>query len=278
MRSVLLLAATMVAVAGPALAAKKWEGPAVRVVLVAGPVAETAMAEQKVVPQQPFMLQRLDARKSVTLESDVVVKFWHRTARFAAGTQLFQASGADGFEVYCGAYDPGGIVRSGGDSKIQYACLQDLDNDGVFDKGYWTPNNPGSFLPVFGKVIAGPDIKVAFRPDTEADRYAFEIAIAQLGGGKGPMGAVVSFIQYVRRPGDAAWNSVLSITTTEMKDGGKETVTETIAAFIKVADMPKSQTLGGATFTVLSGDKAGATVRPESAATGERTLDIFDAY
>lgn len=279
-RSILLAAAAMAAMAGPALAAKKWEGPAVQVVLVAGPLAEAEMQERRVVPEQPFMARRLTARKSVTLQSEVVVKFWHRTARFAPGSQLFQASGADGFEVYCGVYDPGMFVRSAGGNKIQYACLQDVDGDSVFDKGFWTPDNPGgAYLPMFGKVISGPDIKVAYRADAEGDRLYFESAIVL--AGKGKPGADVTFLRKVRRPGETAWNVTYTITRSEETIGNRTvqtTITKMTSVAVPANALPHPVELAGARFNVLSRDATGATVRPGPATTGEQALDIFDDY
>lgn len=274
------LSAALLLAAGPAFAARKWEGPAVRVILVAAPPAEAEMQERRVGPRQPFMVHRLIARKSVTLQSDVVVKFWHRTARFAQGAQLFQASGADGFEVYCGVFDPGLFIRSSGGSKIQYACLQDLDGDGVFDKGYWTPDNPGADLPVFNKVIAGPDMKAAYKPDAEADRLYFESAFILAKGGK-PDGPLI-FLEQVRRPGDADWKTIISIVQTKENkpDGGTVSVTTTKATSVVVSSdaLPRSAELTGARFTVVSRDAAGVTIKPESAASGERILDTYEYF
>lgn len=265
------LAAASLCLAWPAAAADRWDGPDVKVRFKAGPLAQGEMGRRTIAADQPFMIQRLTATGSVTLQSDVTVKFWHRTARFAQGAQLFQATGVEGFEVYCGAYDPGGLARSAGTYKNQYACLHDADGDGVFDKGYWTPNNPGSPLPVFGEVIAGPDIKVAYRPDAEADRFYFEAAVVMPRAGKGKSGVV--FFRQVRLPGQDRWSPVVSVLAQS-----RRIVTEPRMIRVETGTLPQSVSIDGARFDLVALTSEGATIDPVAVETGLRTIDPFTAY
>lgn len=267
LRHFALAAVLLPLAATPASALGKWEGPAVRVAFVASDLSDEAQMERTVAVDQPFMVQRLTATGSVTLQSNVEIKFWHRTTRFAQGRQLFQATGANGFVVYCGDYDPGAFARSGGSFKHQWACLEDTNADGVFDKAYWAPDNPGAFLPIFGEVFAGPEVSVAYKVDAAADRFYFESAIVLTKRAD----RQIFFNWKLRRPGDQDWSHGLGIRVVRNR-----VTMEGVLVGVPANGLPATVTLADSSFKVLSSSAAGVTLKPEAVRVGERVMPVYE--
>jgi hypothetical protein len=252
--------------ASPAAAAKaKREFIFVRVPLVASAVAPAEMAERTVATGEPFLVQRLTAVRSVTLQADAAVKLGVSTARLPKGSRLFFARGWKGQTFYCGGYSPGGLSWTMGDYKVQWLCLEDADADQVFERAWETPLNRGAYLPAFDMVMGingGGAVSLSYTADAEDARAYYETAIVHEDSFN--IYSLLFLYQKVRREGETRWNDIASISRGVR--GGYVTIAGNA--------LPGDVNLAGARFTVVSKDKGGLRIRPKSVTIGERAMGV----
>ncbi|HEX8901118.1 hypothetical protein [Vitreimonas sp.] len=231
--------------------------------LLARPLAESETGDRSLAPQSIFMIQRVEALRSVTLRADVTTPGRGQGAHFASGTQLLLARGRDRKDYFCAAYDPrGGFVtwiNSG--FSVEWVCFHDSNSDGSFDIAYQTPPNAGGvyMLPTFNALIHPIEASVPYQIDDAADVFAYERALFYWHSRRAH-----AFEIKVRVAGEGEWIDLLS--NGRGTRGG--------AASIRERDVPGGVTLGYASFQVTSGSDAGIEIGSSQVQTGIFALNV----
>lgn len=226
------------------------------VAFTAEPVSEDDMGPRTVAVDEPFLVQRLSVRSSATLQSQIDVRANVGAASLPIGTRLLAAASRQG-DFYCGTYDPHqqpGFL--GGAYEVQWVCLHDDDNDGVFDTLYSTPLNPGAVLPAFQELLAPQPVHADYTIDDVEHRDYFESAIVYH-----PTFNIYGRLLFelrVRRAGDTQWRNIAS--SLRGVEGGYTSVSG--------SGFPQSITLGRAQVTVTGKGDRIVTVDPDSAPVG----------
>ena len=223
------------------------------VTLIAEPVASDQMAERVVRKGEVFLIQKLRAVKSVTLQQDVGAGFGFGRGRLPAGGKLIYATDGQGGVFYCGVLRAMKIPLNGNLDR-QWYCLEDKDGDQVFDTLYRTTYNRGAFLPVFDQVYDDKAVMIPYTPDKDEDRFYFETGFARENA-LANFGAS-TFTEKVREEGTESWAPIAD----GSMYGGSTPASE--------RRLPMEIKLDRAQFTVVAADGDQVTVHPDAVKTG----------
>lgn len=180
---------------------------------------------------------RLVPRAAVRLSSEVAVRgatYGDAPIRIEAGASLISAFSAEGSRYFCAARRRPGLFPL-----QMWACLRDTDDDGVFDLAGQANPVMGVVLPLPYAVFTMSQVHAAYEPLADADRPAYDVAIAFSHLRRGTIGLTFR----AREAGSEGWRDLASSANYLTPFAGAE-----------AASLPRTVMLGGAEIEIQSFD------------------------
>ncbi|HVK80212.1 MAG TPA: hypothetical protein VM915_06325 [Verrucomicrobiae bacterium] len=209
----------------------------VHVILVPDALDQTETEWQDVAYGSHIATQRLSPRSVVRLEAEVAVRgatWGDSPIRLEAGAELVAASDGENDRFYCAARRRPGLVPI-----RMWACLEDVDQDGVFDRGGQANPVMGVNLPMPYSVFTMSPARAVYAPVDVGQWPNYEVAIAYRRINRGTLG----FTLLVRSEDGEDWDEVAP-TSTYVNPW----------AFVQADALPRTIELFGAQIEVRSYD------------------------
>lgn len=180
---------------------------------------------------------RLVPRAAVRLTEDVSVygaTYGDAPIRIEAGASLIAAFSADGSRYFCAVRRRPGLIPL-----QMWACLRDGDDDGEFDVAGQANPAMGLVLPLPYAVFTMSQVSATYEPLADADRPAYDVAIAFSHIRRGTIGLTFR----AREAGAEEWRDLASSANYLTPFAGAE-----------AASLPRTIILGGAEIEIQSFD------------------------